>query len=520
MKEALISIYHYYISYCGNSKIMLIFLVSLIYLAFRGKEKRIKIVYPSILMMVIILNPVFYKYIWNVLISSIYWRMMWMIPVIPVIAVAATDLATRFKNIGIKIAVTIAFICMIVVAGSNIYSKEDLFIKADNVYKLPEQSVSVTKELLKYDDNPVVIMPQSLFCYARQYSARVTQLYGRNVFTFISYIKPEDLKAFKTFEADNPDYDYVLNYAHFNKCEYIVQNENKPIEEELLDKYEYELLSNVDGFNIYKCNRPANEKNSWMITQNGRDDKMESYYTLQDSNGNLIIIDGGNAYNRANLEKIIECYDRHISAWILTNYGASAVGAFDALMRNNRGIKIDNIYVPDISEEDYLTKTTNEKAIEMYKKVSASLSEKEGVTVLKTNDVLEYDNLSIRVLSAGYTSDLNTSNGGTILMLETENNKMLYCSNLTQNDEMILASEKAELLKDIDFLQIPRNGKNGWDENFYGIINPSVAFLDGSKLKEDTDTKEITWMEINEHLEKQGTKIYTYSTYPNVVVME
>ena len=74
--------------------------------------------------------------------------------------------------------------------------------------------------------------------------------------------------------------------------------------------------------------------------------------TVTDSNGNLIIIDGGYAENCNEIMKLIRSHGNHVSAWILTHYHDDHVQAFFTLLENGmfQGVNIERIYAPDYPE--------------------------------------------------------------------------------------------------------------------------------------------------------------------------
>lgn len=57
--------------YYGNRWYLLLAIVAYIYLFFATKESRRKIVYPSVLLAFLVLNPILYQYVYS---KIIYWR--------------------------------------------------------------------------------------------------------------------------------------------------------------------------------------------------------------------------------------------------------------------------------------------------------------------------------------------------------------------------------------------------------------------------------------------------------------
>ena len=400
MLETILKIYQFYIEYCDKSTMMILFVISLIYLSCKGKDERIKIVYPSLIMCFVVYNPLFYKYIWIVLLRSVYWRMMWMIPVLPAIAATAVDVITSRKSNITKIITALSVIAVIIMSGTNIYSKEGVYEPRENYYKIPQEAIDVAEAILEVDDDPVTIMPQSLFCYVRQYSAKVKQLYGRNGFLkYISAIKPEELKTFRQMGLDNPDYNYILMNADFSNCEFIIQNSEKPIPEQMLEQYGFHFMKCVSGYDIYQTDIDSTDtSDKWMISENGQTGMDNpTYYTIRDIHDRVLVIDSGCTDNKKDLSNMVESYDYHIDTWIFTSYSPDKIGAFYELIMEE-DIIIDNVYVPDISKDDLIKQGSSAEEIEIYDRLAQKLNESSKVNVLNGQDSIYFGELKLRLV--------------------------------------------------------------------------------------------------------------------------
>ena len=147
----------------------------------KGQRKQFLI--PGLVISVVILNPLFYQ-AWEKLNESmVYWRTLWMLPVLPVCAAAAASAVQKAKRTWIRYAAVIAGVAAVVLCGSFVYTQVYLpsaFRKAHNADKLPDYVVSVAEDLLELDDEPYVVSDASLSPYLRQYSGRIHSPYGRN----------------------------------------------------------------------------------------------------------------------------------------------------------------------------------------------------------------------------------------------------------------------------------------------------------------------------------------------------
>ena len=148
-------------SFAGNW-FLLLWIVALIYLFFAEKEKRKLLVYPSILLGVLIFNPLLYRYCWRKLFDYAYWRAFWMVPVLPVIAAATVSLACRVRKNFMKAAVIVLAFAVSAATGTFIY--KDRFVRAQNLYKLPQVTIN-NKKVLLHDGQTIEIGGVRIECF-------------------------------------------------------------------------------------------------------------------------------------------------------------------------------------------------------------------------------------------------------------------------------------------------------------------------------------------------------------------
>lgn len=262
MAEALRYVKYFFALYFGHSNILYIYLISLIVLCLCGKDKRKIIVYPSLLLIFVIGNPILYKYIWTKLIGGTYWRMLWMIPVVATIGCALISAIDKInnridnslcKNIT-KIASVIILFAIIVGTNKNVY-KRDNFFPVNNMYKVPDSTVIVCKTLIEAEagGEVKVIMPASIYCYARQYDYRIHQMYGRDVEHYMAYylLTEEKKKVASEMLSGNPDMSFVTEVAKRDGYKYIVCEKSSTVDNIDMESHGYKLYRQLDDYLIY-----------------------------------------------------------------------------------------------------------------------------------------------------------------------------------------------------------------------------------------------------------------------------
>lgn len=249
VKNIMTIIYEYFRDFYGNRGYLTLLLVSIVCLFVLFKKDR-KIIWPVLLLIFIIVNPVLYRYIFSRL---VFWRLFWMIPEVLIIALAMTRLVEALKDKRMKLVAMGLLTAVVMLIGTNI-QKNGGFYTADNPYKVPQYAVNVFDRILSLDQDPKTILPDPLFIYARQYCGNIEMMYGRDVQGFIVYTNRERMSMYEQIESDNPDYNYIFAQAGGKGIEFVVLDVLKPVADtELQDKYGYHEIGDLEGFRIYKA---------------------------------------------------------------------------------------------------------------------------------------------------------------------------------------------------------------------------------------------------------------------------
>jgi hypothetical protein len=240
----------------ANNKYLLLYIICLIYLFIFDKEKRRILVYPSLLISILIINPFLYEHVYYIFLKSVYWRMFWLFPIIPVIAAAAVSLFEHLKHSAVKVIAVIAVFFIIIHCGYYVYHHPlTQYEKAENLYKIPQSTIDIVDYLTSLESTPYVVMPADQYLYARQYSADIHLMYGRNAEGYISAIYNEHLEVFYMLNG-MMDYDLqfvvdTMRGSHGLTYHYLVFPEESYISDETFASYGFTKINSIDGYGIY-----------------------------------------------------------------------------------------------------------------------------------------------------------------------------------------------------------------------------------------------------------------------------
>ena len=262
------------------------------------KGGRVRFLVPCLLITAVIVNPLFY-YIGDRGVYG-YWRFLWTVPVIPVVASVVPGVSEKCHRPWLKGAAALAGMVLIIMGGSFLYLQEtqSFTVSADNLLKLPKPVMSVADKLLTLKENPRIIAEPGISVYIRQYTGEIETMFGRNIFGYMDGYGQEAQMIIGDLE--NPDGDLSLTgqYMLDQGYDYLVVNEQQYKDR---IKGKFDLVERVGAYGIYRAlgtPRVITERDELgqilSVTTVDRDGKPENceygYSTVQyqyDNNGNI-----------------------------------------------------------------------------------------------------------------------------------------------------------------------------------------------------------------------------------------
>lgn len=215
------------------------------------KGRRVRFLIPSLLISIVIINPLFYKY-WDELELYAYWRILWVVPVVPVVAGLVPSITERIQRGWIKAIVAAAGVGLVIVGGTFLYNGAGgSFVEAANAVKEPDYVVQIADRLLEIDDSPRVVFQNPIGTYIRQYTGEIDQLYGRNIDGYILGTSSEARTVNSALNDLGADLTPVATLMANDDYEYLVVDSNG--REEQLSTAGFELIDIVAGYGIYKA---------------------------------------------------------------------------------------------------------------------------------------------------------------------------------------------------------------------------------------------------------------------------
>lgn len=426
----------------GNYFFVFIFLIALAFIFVKSKEKRKTIVFPVIILIMLIYNPIMYKYVWYHLINEekVYWRLFWCIPFVPVIAAAIAELISILNDVRLKIVVLIFTLVLVAICGNSLYTNYDFygdrggtpFYKVNNFYKLDDNIVSIANLI---NDGTSIMIPEDEMFQLRQYKAE-TKVYTSDLLNSDSTLNM--LSICRSAYKNNID-DIILRKnllqddTMLKECGY-VYNQNKS--EILGESY------------IWYSKKQSNSNTLTVECKKGFNNI--GYMILKDSLDRFAIIDGGGNSNINIIHNEILENSGVVQDWIISGMTSKSIyGVYHALwswedvnLIHMTGVNydIDNIE-RFVSSEDDNESTELEQSCKWYRGASWFRDDADNNIKVLGLDLVNFN--TIKVISDNDSiEDLSM-----VFRLGSKENGVLYVGDITSDRLEEIIQEYGDQLK-------------------------------------------------------------------------
>lgn len=233
MKRIILDIVHLNNDYTGNGMFMALFLITVLFIVFVIKDRKLKdkIAYPAVLLILFVYVGVTAgNYVLarsnSQFDNDIMGRFVWLFMIPAITAVGCTLMVSALKSRKEQALLTVAIMPVLFMCG--VFQINDYrFQKADNLYKLPQVFIDIADAVLadQADEDGMarMIVPYETAYSFRQYSSHVELLYGEDAtFGRIWPIWDERRDACETMQTTCPDTDVILDTAAKYDGEYIL----------------------------------------------------------------------------------------------------------------------------------------------------------------------------------------------------------------------------------------------------------------------------------------------------------
>lgn len=247
MLELWDDIINIYKEYVGTGMVMALFLASMAYLWLEDKKTARKLalaVVPTITLL-LFFTPFFGDLVYRYLDNETYYRFLWLLPVVPVIAYAGVKLLLRLQ--GIKRLIALVACCgILVVCGDFVYDNP-YFTKAENPYHVPNEVAEICDSIIMEGREVKAVFPMEMVQYVRQYTPYVLMAFGREMLV-------EDWRVsnsvYEEYTLGITQASKLVKATRNNGCHYIIWDTTREMSGSL-EKEGLEKVNTVGKYDIY-----------------------------------------------------------------------------------------------------------------------------------------------------------------------------------------------------------------------------------------------------------------------------
>lgn len=257
-----LSVQNVFLRYPADCLMYLLALVAVIYILCGASKRRIKVYgLIGIFAVIFIFNPICFKIVERFYLGETYYRFLWAIPIVPVIAVFVVRLVQGSRNRHEKIAILFMFALCVIMGRTEerigIHLSDD-----DNIYGFRDDIVELS-DMIKNDtdkDAPSVLTDDYVFTRLRCYNAdivyKVARAYYLKGLTDIERFYDEDGTGNPALvrmeqlgeKMDDAVMREILNEYGFD---YIIVKSEYDMGE-YMGRFNYVLLGQTELYDIYK----------------------------------------------------------------------------------------------------------------------------------------------------------------------------------------------------------------------------------------------------------------------------
>ena len=256
MKELFVQSVDFWKNYWGDSVFPYLLCAAVLYLLiFRRKNRHTKyILFYVLLTLAVFFCPLSAGLIQKCIGELVYWRVLWVVPAVPVMAFAMTEFLKDKKGI-LQFLGVVLCAAVIILCGKEFYS-EGYYQVVHNYQQVPDEVAGIC-EMVKTDasgNDFKLAADNYIASYIRSYDASIKMPFGREG----RGIKTKKSKAKPLYFEINStaiDYGNLGKCGKKAKCDYLVAPVANEDQKAQMAEWGYEEIGTVGRYGVYRLNK-------------------------------------------------------------------------------------------------------------------------------------------------------------------------------------------------------------------------------------------------------------------------
>lgn len=263
MKNVISNIIFWWPRYWQDGNFQYLLLIAAVYLLiFRRKHRGTQQILPyTAFALFLFVCPVSAFVIQKCIGAFVYWRMLWLLPTVPVIALAGAECFGSFldriymnRKI-LNLLLTLVFIVTAGLCGKALLTSGD-YVKVSNLQKVPEEVAQICNIVLEHaDPEDEVLMlaaDEHLASYVRVYDSSIHMPFGRRGKGALT--SPQRF-LHRLLNAETLRYKKISKRAQQSDCDFVIVTIADNYQPALMEQNGYVMIAEINSYGIFKRER-------------------------------------------------------------------------------------------------------------------------------------------------------------------------------------------------------------------------------------------------------------------------
>ena len=239
----------------GDGLYQYLLLASVVYLLFqRRKEKNTRqtLIYSAALLAVFAL-PFTAAIIRACIGDEVYWRVLWLLPTVPLIALAGADFLKKRRSRLTQTLLLFLLTGVLAISGKGMFRAENYF-KADNPQKVPSEVAYLCNLIRTQADESGlteirVAADDHIASYVRVYDASMKMPYGRRGKGALGKYSST---LYRHMNAETPSFKKIAKCARHLECHFIIVDLRGEAPFDTFTRYGYKKTGELHNYTVFQ----------------------------------------------------------------------------------------------------------------------------------------------------------------------------------------------------------------------------------------------------------------------------
>lgn len=253
MKEIIIWSISTWSSYWGNGFYHYLLLLSVLYLiGWKRKNRSSRQLLSFFFAVLFLFLFPFTAYIIQTCIGQdVYWRVLWLLPTAPLIALACAEFPEKIPSGFLRSGLVLVFAALIIVCSNSLLHSGE-YTQVFNYQKVPDEVAHICSLIQDYagDQEIRLAADEHVATYVRVYDPSISMPYGRRC---KGALDKNSRDLYQEINSEKPDYAQIARLARIKKCNFIsvaIPEDFDPYEMENLG---YIQVGTVNQYGIFQA---------------------------------------------------------------------------------------------------------------------------------------------------------------------------------------------------------------------------------------------------------------------------